>query len=136
MPAKPLVVSVNETFLTKAVPSIMLEGYTLVERRDRQDQGGGGVAVFVLSQYETCMTPIEVSSQAERIWCTLHTDQGPYLICSWYRPPCHGETAGIISLEQEWHQHKDATLGTIMMGDINVHSALWLKHSSGESPDR
>ena len=135
MVAKPLVVSVNETFLTKAIQTITLEGYSLVERRDRQDRWGGGVAVFILQQYEARMTPIEVSTEAERIWCMLHTDHGPFLIGAWYRLPSRGETASIISLEEEWRRHSQSTLGTIVMGDCNVHATHWLTHSSGEYPE-
>ena len=135
MVAKPLVVSVNETFLTKAIQTSTLEVYSLVERRDRQDRWGGGVAVFILEQYEARMTPIEVCVEAERIWCMLHTDHGPFLIGAWYRPPSRGETARIISLEEEWRRHSQSTLGTIVMGDCNVHATHWLTHSSGESPE-
>ena len=41
-------VTLNETFLSKAIEHVELEGYQLLARRDRDGQWGGGVLVFVI----------------------------------------------------------------------------------------
>ena len=48
MDEKQFLVSLNDTFLSKAVEHVELEGYQLLARRDRDGQWGGGVLVFVL----------------------------------------------------------------------------------------
>ena len=48
---KQFLVTLNETFLTKAIENVQLEGYQVLVRRDRESQWGGGVLVFVLDEY-------------------------------------------------------------------------------------
>ena len=66
----------------------------------------------------------------------MHSDRGPYLICCWYRPPDPGNTKSIESFETEYMQYKDRVLGTLVLGDLNVHSIRWLVHSARESAER
>ena len=87
MEVKPIIVSLNETFLTKAIENVELEGYQVFARRDREGQWGGGVLVFVLDEYAPRVTLVEQSASAERIWAVVHSDCGPYLICFWDHPP-------------------------------------------------
>ncbi len=133
MASKPFLVTLNETFLTKAIGHVELEGYELLARRDRVGQWGGGVLVFVLAEYHARVTLVETSEQAERVWAIAHSDQGPYLLCCWYRPPAPGNTVTIDNLEAEYLRHRDGIMGTIILGDLNVHSKRWLKFSAGES---
>ena len=135
LPKKPCLVVLNETFLTKAVEDVQIEGYVLLARRDRGEQWGGGVAVFVQAGQVANASVVEVSDVAERIWTVLHTDQGPYLICSWYRPPAPGHVESIVSLEEELNRHKQHVRGSMIIGDANVHSARWLHFSNGETPE-
>ena len=109
---KPFLVTLNETFLTKAVEHVELEGYEVLARRDRKGQWGGGVLVFVLSEYAARVTLVEISDEAERVWAIVHSDQGPFLICCWYRPPAPGETASIQSFEREYSKHSADVKGT------------------------
>ena len=67
MSAKLFLVTLNETFLTKAVEDVALEGYQVLARRDRAGQWGGGVLVFVLDEYAPRVTLVEESEHAERI---------------------------------------------------------------------
>ena len=48
----------------------------------------------------------------------------------WYRPPDAGERASIDTLRHEWESQKDKTLGAIIVGDMNVHHASWLRFSA------
>ena len=81
MEDKPMLVVFNETFLTRAVEEVELEGYALVARRDRRGQWGGGVLIFVRAEVQAHVTLVEVSDVAERVWVMVHTNQGPYLVC-------------------------------------------------------
>ena len=83
---KPDVVCLNETFLETSLPAVELEGYKQVARRDRTDDSGwGGVAVLVKAKLANRVVLVHTSETAERLWLTLHTNQGPYLLCCWYR---------------------------------------------------
>ena len=81
------------------------------------------------------VTLVMESEVAERLWCVIHSDQGPFAVCSWYRPPARGETASIDSFASEWDEISELCVGTIAIGDFNVHSKRWLRWSTGESTE-
>ena len=89
--------------------------------------------VFVLDEYFARVTLVAESASAERIWAIVHSDQGPYLVCCWYRPPNPGNIETIESFETEYNQYKDGAVGVFVLGDLNVHSIRWLRHSAHES---
>ena len=91
---KPHVLCLNETFLDRGVAELKLEGYEEVARKDRED-GWGGVAVLAKKEITNNVVHLDTSSSAERVWLILHTDQGPYFLCSSYRPPARGNTDSI-----------------------------------------
>ena len=132
---RPLMVCVNETFLDKTVEDVALEGYCLIGRRDRGEQQGGGVLAFALKGNAGRITLVKNSDEAERMWFVIHSDQGPYAVCTWYRPPAPGEVESISSFQKEWEEIASTCAGTIAIGDFNVHAKQWLKWSSGESPE-
>ena len=87
-PTVPHIVFLNETKTDEGDP-LHLHGYKLVSRRDR-DGNGGGIAVFCLAEQIDHVTHIEqteATSEYERCWICVHTDEGPILVCCWYRPP-------------------------------------------------
>ena len=51
----------------------------------------------------------------------------------WYRRPEPGEVASIKSLEPELHKFAPDTVGTIILGDLNVHEPAWLRYSAGST---
>ena len=59
MDEKPFLVALNETFLTKAIKNVELEGYQVLVRRDREGQWGGGVLVFILDECAPRVTLVE-----------------------------------------------------------------------------
>ena len=130
---QPFRVTLNETFLSKAIEHVELEGYQLLARRDREGQWGGGVLVFVLDEYAPRVTLVEKSQVAERILAMVHSDRGPYLECCWYRPPSPGNVESIKSFEAEYFKLRDGAVGFFALGDLNVHSVRWLQHSAMES---
>ena len=53
----------------------------------------------------------------------------------WYRPPQPGKIECIEAFRDELLVHRVGAVGTLIIGDVNVHSKRWLKHSSGETPE-
>ena len=118
MEEQPFLVCLNETFLNKAMEHVELEGYEVLARRDRQGQWGGGILVFVLDEYFARVTLVAESASAERICLIAHSDQGPYLVCCWYRPPNPGNIETIESLETEYNRYKEGAVGVFVLGDF------------------
>jgi hypothetical protein len=137
MTAAPDVVCVNETFLDKGVEDVQLEGYLVVGRRDRSYSGDerrcGGIIVFARTEIAEHVSLMSMSDSSERMWILMHTHLGPYLLCCWYRPPLPGEVQSILDFEAEYNQLKDGALGMVLIGDLNLHSRRWLRHSINNS---
>jgi hypothetical protein len=132
----PEIVCLNETFLNRSIEDVELEGYSVVARRDRKDgRQGGEVLMFARRDVANHITLIEESQTAERVWLIIHAETGPYLMCLWYRPPDPGEVASIDSLVTEFGNHCAEALGTIILGDMNVHHTRWLRHSARTSTE-
>jgi hypothetical protein len=122
--------------LNRSIEDVTVEGYRMVARRDRDDgRVCGGVIVYAHEDLASRVTLIEKSADSERVWLIIHADVGPYLVGVWYRPPEPGEIETIKSLESEWEVHNQAALGTILVGDMNVHHTRWLRFSSGNSAE-
>ena len=108
--------------------------YTVLERRDR-NRNGGGVLVFVLDSLCNLFSPLVSSSVAEIIWFLFHSQLGPVLIACWYRPPHYGEIASINAFSAEWSAHSALAVGTVVVGDLNLHHTGWLRFSRGVTPE-
>lgn len=91
--------------------------------------------VFALTSIATSVVLLEKSNTEERLWLALHSDQGPYLLGVWYRAPDPGQTEGVDSFKEELCKHQRATLGTLVVGDFNVHHKKWLVYSARNSPE-
>ena len=134
----PTLVALTETLLDNTTEHVELTGYQLVARLDRRDgRKGGGVALFSLRGNLCSVNHLADSPTHERCWSLVHTNHGPLLFCVWYRPGNNpaGETSSIRTLEEEWLQHRDSALGTVMVGDMNCHHKEWLRHSSHTGPE-
>ena len=66
---------------------------------------GGGIAVFARSSKAAHVTLLDRVDKFERCWMMIHTDDGPYLLGSWYRPPGIGNTEGIEEVRGEITKH-------------------------------
>ena len=131
---KPDIIAINETFLNRSVEQVNLTGYVLISRRDRRDNSGfGGIAVFARVGVASYITFLESSDSDERSWHVIHSDIGPVLLGIWYRPPQNGEIESIRNLENEWKRLQSQYIGTIIVGDLNVHHIRWLHFSSHTS---
>ena len=129
----PDVLCLNETWLDRTTKHLDIEGYECVARRDRRGGMCGGIATFARSSIAQQVTLLHTSEVAERHWMMVHAQQGPILLCNWYRPP--GEHDSLGSFEHEWGMLKNHALGTICVGDLNIHHKSWLHHSNRDSPE-
>ena len=121
MPERPDIICLNETLVhNDADLDMQLPQYGLIVRHAEQPTYRG-IAVFAHKKIELDVTLLLKSASAERAWLLLHTDIGPYLLCCWYRRPNYGETDTITSFREEYAQFKDLVMGTIVVGDLNVH---------------
>ena len=135
LPAYPDVLCLNETFLDRSVPSFSIPWYECISRRDRDTgQKGGGIATFVRTRLSQQVTLLEKSECAEREWMLIHGQYGPVLLCNWYRPPSDPRDS-IGTLKAEWSRLQQSALGTIIVGDVNVHHKSWLRFSSSDTPE-
>jgi exonuclease III len=130
MEDRPLLICINETFLDQSTEEVSFEGYETAARRDRSERSGGGVLVLVKKEYAKRVVGLGNSERHERSWLMVHTEQGPILVCAWYRPPVCGEVDSIVTLAQEWREHRENAIGSIIVGDVNCHHRDWLKWSS------
>jgi len=127
---RPHIVALCETWLDASVPAPVLCGYQAVVRRDRNDgRMGGGVLIFARNDCAFIL-PVSASDTAERVWCYLHIDIGRMLLGLWYRPP-DASAEHMASLGDEVELHGRNCVGTVILGDLNVHNAAWLRFSSG-----
>lgn len=84
---------------------------------------------FSRDDIASSVTLLEKSEHADGMGLVVLTDQGPYLLCIWYRPPEPGETQTISTFENEWLKHCGSALGTIIKGDLHLHHLGWLCNS-------
>ena len=120
----PTFVGITETLLDQSAVSIQLSGYTLISRLDRRtSRRGGGIAFFARNDSSNFVVHMGDSDLFERSWHILHCNHGPLLIGLWYQPPAYGEIASIKSLSDEIQTHCPSTIGTLLLGDMNVHQA-------------
>ena len=133
---RPTLACLNETFLGETISdgAVTLGGYNLIARRDRLDgRSGGDCACFAAAAASAHITICGHSLEYERSCLTIHSEIGPLLCGVWYRPPTLGEVGSIVSCERGWRRLSAEHAATILVGDLNVHHARWLRHSSGVS---
>ena len=129
----PSVVGFTETFLDPSKPCA-LEGYVQIARLDRRTgEQQGGIVLFAKIGFENSIVHVGDSAVHERSWFVVHSDRGAILLGLWYRRPASGETESIEDLYEELSEHSSQTIYTIVMGDMNVHEASWLRYSDGTS---
>ena len=129
----PHLLCLNETFLDQSIGDVAVEGYDVVARWDRAKERGG-VCVYACKQISENVTLMMKSVDAERVWCMVHTERGPYVLGAWYRPP-NTESSTIETCEKEHDDVSSEALGTLLVGDLNVHHVAWLTHSRETTPN-
>lgn len=132
---KPHIVCLQETWLDESVESVPISGYQVVSRRDREGTAKddfGGVLVLRRDDFED-IVELKKSVEDERLWCCVHSSMGPILLGNWYRPPDDDATLSMSRCRCDLESLDDAFVGTILVGDFNVHHRRWLVHSSRNS---
>ena len=89
------VLLLQETWLSESVEAVQIAGFYVVGRLDRSEgpkAGFGGVAVYARNSVAN-IGLLSYSETSERMWCTLHSNLGMFLICNWFRPPDDGDTS-------------------------------------------
>ena len=127
----PSLITFNETFFNRAVQRVSLAGYVEVSRFDRRNgQDQGGITFFTRACYSERVVFLEHGGAFdERSWHCLHSDVGPVLICVCYRPPNRGELDSIYRFISEWSRLSASHIGTLVLGDLNIHHTHWLGSS-------
>ncbi len=129
----PSLVAFTETFLDKAKPA-EIPGYVQIARLDRRTgERQGGIILFARVGFEKSIVHVGDSDVHERSFFIVHSDRGAILLALWYRRPAHNEVESIHALHDEIDKFGEGTIRTIIMGDMNVHEASWLRHSDGTS---
>ena len=123
----PHILCVNETLLDHIVGTVEIEGHEIIARWDRSYERGG-VCIYASCKIAQKVIHLSNSKDAERAWCMVHTDHGPFLLGAKYRPP-NAEVASIESCEREHNALAEQVLGSLLVGDLNVHHIPWLGHS-------
>ena len=108
--------------------------YTLLARNDSSFQSGG-VGIFILDSLVAGCSRVLISESAEIAWILIHCNCGPVLLACWYRRPCYNETDSIRSLGSEWAALRDQCIGTVIVGDMNIHHRSWLQFSHSVTPE-
>ncbi len=134
LPILPSLIFLNETKLDKSCPVPALTNYTVVSRKDR-NMHGGGILVFVLDNMVHLFSPLHTSVCAELVWLLYHSSNGPVLLACMYRPPHYGEIASFNAFSAEWASLSAQAVGTVLIGDLNLHNTRWLRFSTHTAPE-
>ena len=79
--AGPDIVCLTTTHLDHSVREIVLTGYELISRRDREDgRAGGVIAVSALKEISTSIVHLETSTDSEHAWHIVHRAQCYFLV--------------------------------------------------------
>jgi len=108
MERPPDIILLNETKLDEGSndSTVAITGYVLISRRDRvSEHKGGGIAVFALRKKASHVTEVSKCEKHARCWVIVHTDDGPFLVGCWYRPPKKGNLEDIEDCAQKSPNH-------------------------------
>lgn len=132
--SKPHIVCVSGSGLNSSIGEIRdLFGYNVVARRDRRngadDRGSGGVIVFAREDALRRINVMAHLDHSETSWSPLHSGRGGVLLRAWYRPQCPAEMDSTTLFSEGYAAHSAFAIGTIAVGDLDVHQRSWLRHS-------
>ena len=132
---QPTIVGVTKTRLSRTTDAFTFTNYKRVSRLDRRvgREDRVGIALIARDDFFDSVVHVGDSPVDERSWHIVHCDGGPVLLCLWYRWPCPNEISSIERFDEELRRYSRDTVGTIVMGDMNVHNIEWLEHSSSNS---
>ena len=125
-------ICIQESWLDTSIENVIIPNYSIICCRGRAiTENRGGVIAF-LRHGTSNLVHWKDSNIAERSWMLLHTDVGSIAIANWYRPG-NSEDKHIESLPDELIELKTDVNGFLILGDLNMHHAKWLRYSNGNS---
>ena len=125
-------IMIQESWLDQSIENVVLPNYITIGRRDRSsDPNRGGVISFVRNDVKNIIF-MNNSENAERIWMLVYRDSGSIAFCNWYLPPSDDIDA-IETLQQEIDDMSQYADFIAIIGDLNIHHAIWLRHSRGNT---
>ena len=74
------------------------------------------------------------SKDAERACNIIYRDIDSISICNWYLRPSTEKDIDIQTFNEELARMETQCGYVLVVGDLNVHYASWLKHSNGDTP--
>lgn len=128
---RPQLLAITDTWLPDDSRHLEIPGYRCAGRKDRENQKAGGVALYV-RENGLHVSELFSSNLVERMFSGVHTDVGLLGLCVWYRPP-KSEFDELPALDEELLQIMGTTVGVVIVGDMNIHHAKWLRFSNGNS---
>ena len=130
---KPTLLALNETWLDDSTEQLSIPGYILISRRDRSKTSNcGGIALYARAS-DNFVVKLADSESAELTWAVIHSNYGPILFGVWYRQK--DDRNSIQTFEREWLAHSTNTIGTVVVGDLNIHHRKWLINSNADTVD-
>ncbi len=126
---KPDVVIGTETWLDSTIrdSEFFPAGYKLY-RKDRVNQGGGGVLIAVTSRLLSSEV-IEFDTDCEMVWCKIQlVGQKTLYVCSYYNPLTSNEK-GYLELDKSLKLTKSVKNAVLIVGgDFNLPGWDWKNH--------
>lgn len=114
-------ICLSETWLNSTILNTALEidGYKLF-RRDRYNQRGGGICVFVKSNLSVTVLNNFIPQLTEQLWLTIKINDISYAIGTFYRPPKQNMDDFINEFEECLGEIVPQYNNVICCGDFNV----------------
>lgn len=120
----PDVIAVTETWLHPGITDseILVAGYS-VYRLDRQENRGGGVALWVRTSFtcKTICTHTTTDGLSETLWCQINLGNGSHLsVVVLYRSPTNSEFSWCSVIKEAARQPR-----YVILGDFNAPNINW-----------
>ena len=134
---KPDLFGIVETWLSSDTPRLVFDGYIQVCRRDRPGCSPGTLkhgGIIFRRINGVVITHLLDSDVAERSWCRVCTNLGPFLLGLWYRSP-NATLDHISSMKEEDSKLANGMVGILVVGDLKIWHKRWLAFSPSNSAE-
>ena len=130
-----------ETFLDSTVADgadcIIIPGYSMCCRRDREGTSGCGLAVYCLDGIAIYHNPRRDPKDLELMWLTISLQSQKLLICAIYRPPSgNNDILEYLDTSALPKMIEFGAQSLMLVGDFNVHHQDWLGSRTTDSAGR
>ncbi len=132
----PHVIFITETWW-KPTSTVNLTNYN-VYRKDRLTRQGGGVAIYLRNDLNSCEIELISTTSSEQLWVQLITGNEKILLGCIYRPPYQksDSDAHIINAFNKVNQQlrNKKYDGVLIAGDFNLPTIKWIEGSALVEP--